>query len=484
MIISNNEKFGEIQFDGELILEEDVKRKILQIQELLNSNILGKKERITVALILSRSPLQMIAILAMLAARVTYVPISEMQPDARIKYILFDAEVDFVLVDNSTCNINTFGIKKINIESEQILKKNMKKEYIGNEVAYILYTSGTTGKPKGVEIYRRSLRIFKESICNRLDICQHDIIVSFTNYEFDIFFLETIVFYLCGNRIVIASQREKSSPMKMKGLIVQSKATIMQSTPSMIEYLQLADARFMSLKGIKKLLIGGERLSFSLLNELKNIEDMNIYNLYGPTETTIWVTCGELSNSEDVNVGKPLDDVKIIIVSEQGDVIQSESADQRGEVYISGPLLAKGYKNNPNLTKEKFVLNDNELYYKTGDIGFYNKDGCIVIVGRLDNQIKINGHRVELEEIEQILKNYKEPINASVYYDKERYGLIVFYQGKFNEMQIKRIIKNNLPYFMMPNRVVKIDDLCYTSTGKVDRTRIFEEWKWKGEVNA
>lgn len=362
---------------------------------------------------------------------------------------------------------------QMDINQGVVCTKNIKKKVFDfSRAAYISFTSGTTGQAKGVMIPRSALDNFVKGIPKVVPVKKRKAIVSFTSCTFDIFLLEVILAPLYRIDIYLANEKECKNPKKMAELLKFCRADLLQMTPSMLTMLHMVDSLWESLQNIKVLMVGGEIFSQKLLLSLQKNIDARIFNMYGPTETTIWSTVEELTKSGLVSVGKPIRETRIYILSQSLELMPSQ---EMGEICIAGKGLAIGYLGNEEKTKECFVRlpwKKEEIVYRTGDIGFINHEGVLCCQGRNDNQVKIRGHRIELEDVDMNLLKSGLVDNCCTCYDSKRQILVCFYLTKKKEVteaDLREHMKTVVPLYMMPAQFVQTSQLIYTSSGKLDR---------------
>ena len=268
----------------------------------------------------------------------------------------------------------------------------------------MIYTSGSTGKPKGVGIRQKSVNNFIQGITNEIQIDERNIMLSVTTCSFDIFGLETLLPLTKGIKIVIAKEDEQRDPGALNKLIISSDVNTIQTTPSRLKLMLKAKNSSEAFSKLKLIMVGGEGLPKTVLSDIQSITASKIYNMYGPTETTIWSSVKDLTREKEVTVGKPIANTQIYILDNYGGIVP---VGVPGELCIAGDGVAVGYLNKEELTAEKFVSNPfiNETkMYKTGDLAKWNEKGEVIVLGRLDNQVKIGGYRIELGEIRKSFK--------------------------------------------------------------------------------
>ncbi|WP_256253326.1 amino acid adenylation domain-containing protein, partial [Paenibacillus sp. UNC496MF] len=268
-----------------------------------------------------------------------------------------------------------------------------------SHLSYVIYTSGSTGQPKGVMIEHRSVVNFVQAMADRIDFSGGKSILSTTTFSFDIFGLETFVPLTQGAKVVLTSNEHQDNPNALLEFIAKQQVDIVQMTPSRMQLLrQATDNAWM--QQLQAVLIGGEAFPEALLEGLQKEIAARLYNMYGPTETTIWSSMKEVTDAKTLSIGQPIANTLIYIVDMNH---QLQPVGVAGELCIGGTGLARGYLNRPELTTEKFVANPfapGERMYRTGDLARWLPDGNIEYLGRIDHQVKIRGYRIELGEIE------------------------------------------------------------------------------------
>lgn len=338
---------------------------------------------------------------------------------------------------------------------------------------YCVYTSGSTGKPKGVLIRHRNLinfcRTQAGSNYQHNAVCENKRLLLTAKTCFDQFD-EYALFLLNGNAVVLAADNEIMDGDKLAALAEKYEAKVISTTPSVMKALCSSKAYCNMLKQVKAINIGGERFPVELYPFLKSITDAKIINIYGPTETTIIISYGELL-SEDIHIGKPIANTQIYIVDKYMNPVPTGTA---GELCIAGDSVGAGYLNREELTAERFVDNPfgKGKLYKTGDIAFWRKDGTIFYIGRNDFQVKIRGLRIELGEIENNLAGI-EGITQAVAVVREnnegRQFICAFYTGEeIDSAKLRDALGRKLPEYMIPHVFKHLAEIPLTVNGKVD----------------
>ena len=462
---------GKIIFENRLYENYEIIKIVNKTKNYVLRNFNDNKP---VAIAMPRCVYLLTSVLALLESKIAYLLIDiDLQPQKRIEYILEDSNVSTVLTI-SNYEYYFSGKQVVNVdEIKDTSKCNI--EFRNSNLAYLLYTSGTTGLPKGVEISRESLHNFIKGITNIIKFNSSDRIISFTSpSSFDIFFLEAIMPLYFGTTVVLGSRKEIKNPQKQIELIQDHQINMMQITPSGLRLLSKVDKNLTFLKNIHTIMVGGEVFPLEILQKLQLNLNMKIYNMYGPTETTIWSSVADLSNSDYIHLGSPILNTEIFLLD---DSLCRVSDGVKGEICISGSGLANGYHNNEELTSSKFckvAQLSNRVVYRTGDMGVINSSGKLLYVGRIDNQIKLHGHRIELEEIETAILSLETITDLVVCFDEKNEELVAFYSstdGKTDENIIAKL-KEALPKYMIPNKFILVEKFIYSSNGKIDRKAV------------
>lgn len=467
-------KFGNIVFHHKIFDSVWIRTQINHIKNNINSKIQSKEP---IALAVNRDENLIPLILALIESNITFIPIDLKLPEERILYMLQNAKVKTIVVsdDKGKGYFNDYNIILINdlLEIGSIITGNNNQE--NKNPVYLLYTSGSTGYPKAVSITVEGFMNFINSVPNIINFSETATIACFTTISFDIFFLEAILGIVKGLTVVLADEEEQLNPKKMIDLIISDKITMLQSTPSRLKLLQIYDKELSFLKKIKILMIGGETFPIDLLKSLQKYTTAKIYNMYGPTETTIWSTISDLTNANEIDIGKPIANTTIYILKDRKEIAKNG---EEGEICISGVGLANGYYNNDLQTDKVFITLQNiqdKRIYCTGDLGVF-KNNKLYCLGRIDNQVKINGYRIELEEIESVLKKMELIEDVAVCYKKNENILVVFYKSakKIQKHVFVEYAKTKLPEYMIPAKFFQIENFLYTTSGKIDRKSLVE----------
>lgn len=482
---------GEVVFNGQLYDNNRFMQIVGNIKRMLDGcNDLNSGS--VVAIYLDRGVELVASICALFEMNITFMILNRQTPLNRIEYMLDKAKADVIVSlskeEYMFVQKKVLCVDLLNDMKDDIYFKTF--DYSDNEIAYINFTSGSTGKPKAVQVKRSGLINFIDSVPVLTSINFETIIGCFTNSTFDIFILETIVALYSGARVVIGNEETCHNLKLLIKCILDNGINTLQFTPSRLRMIYMVDSKFESLKNIKTLLIGGESFPEELLQDLQKETNAKIFNMYGPTETTIWSTVSELTTKKKVDIGEPIKDTCVYVVNIES--LKSENiklidkgSNEVGEICITGKGLALGYIDELELTNKAFVWkkinNRSTRLYRTGDLGKYGDNGEMICLGRLDNQIKLNGHRIELEEIEVNINKIDGISSCAVCYSHKYNKICSFIVRNTEKISIsERDIKNRLlqimPSYMCPSLYIFIDKLIYTSSGKIDRKTLIIEY--------
>ncbi|WP_306352352.1 amino acid adenylation domain-containing protein [Flavobacterium sp. '19STA2R22 D10 B1'] len=429
----------------------------------------------TVAVLMDRSADLIVVLLGILKSGYSYIPLDPNFPQERLEYIVKHSEVSMILGEVRYANL--VGNTSVYIPIDEVLKETNQASRIIDfsdftKDAYIIYTSGSTGNPKGVRIGHQSLTNFLISIQQNQKVSSNDLLFSVTTQSFDISILEFFVPLISGGTVYMASKETLSDPFTIIEEIESVQPSILQATPSF--YQMLFDAGW---KGNEKLkiLCGGDLLSKSLAEKMLSVSK-EVWNMYGPTETTIWSSTKLIKEADDAsNIGKPINNTKMYILDGNKKLVPEGIP---GELYISGDGLSKGYVKDEVQTDEKFSIHPfikGEKIYNTGDLGKWNSKGEIQFLGRNDFQVKIRGYRIELEEIETVLNQFKQ-IKSSIVVAKKseaQEAFLVAYvipeDEAINPSEIILALRGKLPEYMIPHTIVSLDTFPLTPNKKIER---------------
>lgn len=475
---SNNPGSTALVFKNRILTYSELNHSANRLARLLRDN--GAKPGRIVGIMVERSPEMIIGIMAILKAGCAYLPIDPEYPAERIKYMLDDSGSDILISQSHLIDkvgIDEEGIKVVDIGDKLLSgidSSNFDAANTESDIAYVIYTSGSTGKPKGVMLAHRSVINFIYGMAAQIDFSPRKTILALTTISFDIFVLETLLPLCIGMKIVIADELEQKDAALLSRLIMQHGVEMLQITPSRMQLLMSNEECLTCFANLKDIMIGGEAFPVKLLDRLKRLTEARIYNMYGPTETTVWSSVKELTDSENITIGKPIANTQMYILDENYIPLPAGEA---GELYISGDGLAVGYLNRPELTEERFMQNPfikGGRMYRTGDLARWLQNGEIECLGRVDNQVKIRGYRVELGDIEASLSAHKSIDEAAVTAVEDGNGFkflcaYIVSKSELKVSELREYLLRKLPEYMVPSKFIRLNEMPLTPNGKIDR---------------
>lgn len=473
-----------IEYKQQKISYKDLNEKSNQFAALLIQQ--GIETGQAIGLAVNRSPEMIIALLAIMKSGAAYIPLDPEYPHERIEYMLEDSNAKILITSKKYSQHFKTNATEIILEDSLSLLSQFSNEYPsinlnGSDLAYILYTSGSTGNPKGVQIEHHNLVNFLNSMKKLPGMTANDSLLAITTISFDIAGLELYLPLISGAKIVLADAETIKDGYKLLALIKEKKITILQATPS--TWRVLLDCDWNKPFDFKAL-CGGEALPKDIADKLVVLCN-SLWNMYGPTETTIWSTVKQITaDSQPITIGSPIDNTQVYILDEY---LKSIPIGATGEIFIAGEGVARGYFNKSDLTAERFLPNPyakgiNKIMYRTGDFGKFLENGEVQCLGRIDQQVKIRGHRIELGEIEYNLGKLAGIKEAVVVANEDQPGnqklaayVIPAHPDKSNndhkEQKIKwrEAIGEILPHYMIPNDWVILNEFPLTPNNKIDK---------------
>ncbi|MFK8103154.1 MAG: non-ribosomal peptide synthase/polyketide synthase, partial [Saprospiraceae bacterium] len=486
-----------LSFEGVNLNYQDLEERINQLANYLITQ--GVKPDALVTVCLDRSLEMVITILAIQKAGASYVPIDPAYPEDRIHYILDDTATEWLITTKERAYLlgDRKTVTAILLEEQAAVIANASTEKpivprSVDRIVYTIYTSGSTGNPKGVMITNQALVNFLSSMIKQLSVNTGDTLerlLAVTTYSFDIAYLELYMPLLTGAELVLASRAVAMDGFLLQELIAKHQPSFMQATPS--TWQLLVDSGWTNEEEVV-ILSGGEAIKEKLKNTLTQFGQKRVWNLYGPTETTIWSTVKELSAVTRINIGKPIANTQVYILRTAATTTTVSMEDLVplgvvGELCIAGDGLAKSYLNRPALTAQKFIANpfstDPEArLYRTGDLARWLPNGEIECLGRMDDQVKVRGHRIELGEIETVLQQAQLVKECVVVAKEDTAGmkvLVAYLTSNEKEDQViqetlRSYLKTKLPAYMVPGMIIRLAQLPMTPNGKIDKKALPE----------
>ncbi|MDZ8262380.1 amino acid adenylation domain-containing protein [Nostoc sp. ChiQUE01b] len=486
-----------VVFEDQQLSYRELNAKANQLAHYLQK--LGVKPEVLVGICVERSLYMVVGLLGILKAGGAYIPLDPAYPKERLAFILEDAQVPLLLTQASLLSAmpqhkaqvicldtdwqaNTYGTASLLYErlhqrdaprtpNAQQSKENLLCQLTTENLAYIIYTSGSTGQPKGVQIPHSALSNFLFAMKQTPGLTQEDTLLAITTNSFDIAVLELFLPIIVGGRLVVVSREVALDVTQLSATLADSKATVMQATPATWQLLLVTG---WGGNDQLKILCGGEALPAHLANQLRQ-RCHSLWNMYGPTETTIWSAASQIkTDSKVVPISHPIANTQLYILDQYSQLVPVGIA---GELHIGGQGLARGYFNRPELTAQKFIPNpfsNNSAarLYKTGDLARYLPNGDIEYLGRIDYQVKIRGFRIELGEIEAIISQYPV-VRETVVVAADAQSLVAYVVPHTEQTlmitELRGFLESNLPNYMLPTAFVILEALPLTPNGKVDR---------------
>ncbi|WP_271725743.1 lichenysin non-ribosomal peptide synthetase LicA [Bacillus paralicheniformis] len=474
-----------LQFEDKVWSYGELNRKANQLARRLRER--GVQPGTTAAILTARSAEMVIGILAVLKAGAAYVPIDPDHPEKRVQHFFEDSGAAVLLTQKAMkplAEAAEVGGDILFLEDEHLYlgdASDLRLPISPEAMANLTYTSGTTGTPKGNMVsHRNILRTVKNT--NYLDVMTSDIVLSISNYVFDAFMFDVFGSLLNGAKLVIAPKDTILDMSRLAHVLEKEKVTVLMITTALFNLL--TDMRPDSLKGLRRVLFGGERASVDHVRRaLNTVGKGRLLHMYGPSESTVFTTYYPVNEVPDdaqaIPIGKPVSNTEVLILDSFGNV---QPAGVAGELCVGGDGLVRGYFNRSELTAEKFTehpFKTGEKIYRTGDMARWLADGCLEFIGRIDHQVKIRGQRIELGEIEHHLLTHEMVQEAAVLAvdTGKRDQMICAYFTADQELsseEIRRYAAEGLPGYMIPSVFMQLQELPLTGNGKVDRRALPE----------
>ncbi|KAB8195915.1 amino acid adenylation domain-containing protein [Nonomuraea phyllanthi] len=468
-----------VTYEGVSLTYRELDEQAGRVARRLREAGVGPETLVGVAM--ERSATMLAALLGVLKAGGAYVPLDPMYPQDRQDYILDHSGIRVLVTERELAGRYTGYQGEIVLADEEVLPKagdghdspgRPDVRVTQENPCYVLYTSGSTGRPKGVRVQHSSVVNFLASMSREPGLTGEDTLLAVTTFAFDISVLELFLPLTVGGHVLIASREAAYDPVRLAALL--DGATVMQATPA--TWRLLLSAGWQGAPGLKAL-CGGEALPADLATDLRG-RVAELWNMYGPTETTIWSTLARVGDGP-ITIGHPIANTRILLLDPAMQLVPTGVV---GELYIGGKGLARDYLHQPELTAERFVTwRDGSRLYRTGDLACRRADGTIEFLGRADGQVKVRGYRIELGEIETLLLAHPAVREAAAVVrgsdaDKSIAAYLVtdgVTDGDSGH-DWREYLRSKLPDYMIPSSFTALDALPLTPNGKVDRKALPE----------
>lgn len=467
-----------LKFRNEMLTYAEVCHAVNRLAGKLQQSGVGKES--LVGIYMDRSEKMIVSILAVMKAGGAYVPLDPAHPIERNKYIIEKSHIAILLSESKYEHI--FDVSAKNICVDQIWneitsagEENCENRLQGgDQLAYVIFTSGSTGNPKGVEVEHEGMVNYLLSVSEHLDLNGSEHGLSVVTITFDISISEMFLPLISGGTLIVADNETAKDGSLLAKLIEEEQIDLCGFTPS-TAYM-LLDAGLRNLQGMK-MLIGGEPWSIQLAQDILDCGCSQLWNVYGPTETTIYSTMYQITKADTyIPIGAPICQTDIYVLDHE---LKPVETGVEGELYIGGIGVARGYFENPELTEERFIPNPLDAnggrIYKTGDVVKFVNEKDIVYIGRSDFQVKVHGYRIELGEIETAIMKHAAVAQAVVVVSGENAEAKIkaYIKMKTEERpavsDMKSFVEGVLPYYMVPNVFRYVDEYPMTANLKVDR---------------
>ncbi|MBP3412049.1 MAG: amino acid adenylation domain-containing protein, partial [Oscillospiraceae bacterium] len=461
-----------VVFEGQTVTYGELDERSGQLAFELHQMGIGHGD--FVAICVRRGVEMLTALYAVLKAGAAYVPLDPDYPRDRMNYILQDCEAKAVLLSQCSldCSIPTIDLQNWYGEDGSSFAVQCKPD----DPAYLIYTSGTTGKPKGVVICHKN--VINYSWQSDYGVYRYGTeqgyssILSVTNYVFDIFVTEAITSLLNGMTVYMANDEEQRNVRAFSSLVMKYKPEVLQTTPSRIRLFLAQDPECQALGQFRYMMLGGEVVSEELITRLRDLcPNTILVNVYGPSETTVWSTCADVTHNQ-ATIGTPISNTRVYIL----DGSRLCATGEIGEFCIAGDGVSPGYLNRPELTEEKFISDPygEGFLYRTGDLAALESDGMIHFYGRADDQVKILGHRIELTEIDSAIRRVDGIRDCAVIVREDGSGekriYAYFCSDQIIESRhVSESLMKSLPDYMLPSGMLQLPSIPLNASGKVDR---------------
>ena len=471
-----------VKFEETEFTYAEVEKQSNQIARYLQSQ--GVAAGDLVGICVERSAEMLVGLYGIMKAGAGYVPLDPAYPSDRLQYMCGHSELKLIVTQASLMErVSEFNKPQIAIDSaakeiEQLDSAPIESQTKPSDVCYVIYTSGSTGKPKGVQVPHGAVVNFLIAMQQTPGFTQDDSVLAVTTLSFDIAVLELYLPTISGGTVVIVDSMTAANGEALAEQLETHDISLLQATPA--TWRMMIQAGWNGNADLK-VLCGGEPMPQDLVRPLLE-RCGELWNMYGPTETTVWSAAYQIKNADDpILIGQPIGNTQIYILDKNGNEVPVGC---EGEIFIGGAGVTLGYRNQPEMTAERFVENRyrnpftnyvSDALYKTGDLGRYRFDGNIQFLRRNDKQVKVRGFRIELEEIQQNIKSHPSVEQNVVIVREDTPGdarLVAYVIAKsgqeFSQGQLRDHLRESVPYYMVPQHFVELQTMPQTNNGKID----------------
>ncbi|MEW6736493.1 MAG: amino acid adenylation domain-containing protein, partial [Acidobacteriota bacterium] len=465
-----------ITFKQQQLSYQELNARANQLAHYLIS--LGIQPEMLVGVCLDRSLEMIVALLGILKVGGVYLPLDPSYPKDRLAFMLADAQVDILLTEEKLIGqLSGYDVQLICMDKDwQLITQHSTEKVVcdveSDNLCYVIYTSGSTGKPKGVLIEHQGLSNLVQQQTKTFQLDRESRVLQFASLSFDASIFEMVMSLSCGGRLYLESKEQLLPGPDLLEFLQRESITIVTLTPSALAVLPEGE-----LAELETVIVAGEECRAELVARWS--VGRRFYNLYGPTETTIWATMARCEVVKGKpSIGRPIANTQVYILDKE---LQPAPIGVAGELCIGGVGLARGYLNRADLTADKFIPNPfssetGTRLYRTGDLARYLPDGNIEYLGRIDQQVKLRGYRIELAEIETVLKQHSLVKDAIVIAREDEPGekrlvayLVAETGASVTATECQAHLRERLPEYMIPSHCVMLERMPLTTSGKVDR---------------
>lgn len=471
------------------------------LAHLLNDDVVKKSGQGAVFVYMNKNAHNLAALMGVVYSGRPYIPIDPLMPAERINKIIDTVNPLCVIYDSKTSkNIDLLNTKCVKVDFEEICSyasddgqlSRIRAKSIDTDPLYMLFTSGSTGIPKGVVVCHRSVIDYAEWLCDEFGFDGNTVFGNQTPFYFSMSVLDIYATLASGGTLSIIPKKYFGFPARLIEFLNEKKINTIYWVPSALSIVaNIGILDLIKPEYLEKILFAGEVMPTKQLNIWRKALPNALYaNLFGPTEITdigvYYVLNREFRDDEPIPIGKACDNVDLLVIDENGNSIDESTPDAIGELFIRGSFLAFGYYNNPSKTSEAFVQNPlnnayPEIVYKTGDLVYYNSLGELVYKSRKDFQIKHMGNRIELGEIEVAFSSLEGITSCCCLYDKSEDMIIGIFTGDAKEDTIRKEMAQKVPKYMRPDKYINLPKIPLNSNGKIDRVKLAAEYTSDGK---